>query len=73
MLKQTIVFCDDVSMPKIPLSESNPHLRDPKKFREGLLENVASSTAIETGKKAAVVAQALRDSAKRRSVPKRGR
>lgn len=61
-------------MPKVPLSESNAHLRDPKKFREGLIGNVSSSTAIETGKKVESVAKRLRDRAERRaSSPKRGR
>jgi hypothetical protein len=61
-------------MPTVPLSESNAHLRDPKKFRDGLIGNVASSTAIETGKKADSVAKSLRDRSERRaSMPKRGR
>lgn len=34
---------------KKPLVETNPYLRDPKTYRETLLANVASSTAIETG------------------------
>lgn len=32
------------------LIDTNPHLRDPKKFKEGVLKNVLSSTAIEIGK-----------------------
>ena len=61
-------------MPKVPLSQSNAHLRDPKKFRDGLIGNVSSSTAIETGKEADSVAKALRDRDERRGVsPKRAR
>lgn len=33
-----------------PLIETNPHLRDPEKFRKALIMSVASSTAIETGR-----------------------
>lgn len=36
-------------MQQKPLIETNPHLRDPKKFRKALIRCVASSTAIETG------------------------
>ena len=32
------------------LIHTNPHLRDPKKFKEALLRNVLSSTAVEIGK-----------------------
>ena len=32
-----------------PLIETNPHLKDPAKYRKALLANVASSTAVETG------------------------
>lgn len=53
-------------MKRMPLTKSNPHLRDPKKFREGLIMNVASSTAIETGQSVESIAKALRDAAVRR-------
>jgi hypothetical protein len=36
-------------MEQKPLIETNPYLRDPKKFRKALITSVASSTAIETG------------------------
>jgi hypothetical protein len=32
-----------------PLIETNPYLRNPKKYRKDLTLSVASSTAIETG------------------------
>jgi len=32
-----------------PLIETNPHLKDPAKYRKALIAKVASSTAIETG------------------------
>jgi len=32
------------------LIDTNPHLRNPKKFKKALLINVLSSTAIEIGK-----------------------
>lgn len=47
-----------------PLSETNPYLRDPKKFRRALITSVASSTAIETGAPVASVARMLEESAK---------
>ena len=34
---------------KKSLFETNLYLRDPEKYRESLVANVASSTAIETG------------------------
>jgi len=35
-------------MPKKSLLETNPYLKAPEKYRQALLTNVASSTAIET-------------------------
>lgn len=46
-------------MPKKPLIETNAHLRDPAKYRRGLLTNVSSSTAIETGTKIEAIARTL--------------
>jgi len=37
-------------MKRKPLSETNPHLRDPARAPRQLIRSVASSTAIETGK-----------------------
>ncbi|MGE3787462.1 MAG: hypothetical protein AB7H03_12540 [Nitrospirales bacterium] len=36
-------------MNKKPLIETNLHLQNPKEYRQALIMNVASSTAIETG------------------------
>ncbi len=36
-------------MKKNSLFDTNPYLRDPKKYRGALITNVSSSTAIETG------------------------
>jgi hypothetical protein len=38
-----------MAMKKTPLIETNPHLKNPKKYRKALILSVASSTAIETG------------------------
>lgn len=38
------------AMKRKPLSETNPHLRDPVNARRQTIRSVASSTAIETGK-----------------------
>lgn len=46
-----------------PLIETNPHLRDPEKFRKALITSVASSTAIETGATVASIARMLEDTA----------
>ena len=46
-------------MRKKPLIETNPHLRDPEKFRKALIANVASSTSIETGTSAKTIARTL--------------
>ncbi len=36
-------------MSKKPLIETNPYLKATKKYRQALIANVSSSTAIETG------------------------
>jgi len=46
-------------MVKKTLIETNPHLRDPAKYRKALIINVASSTAIETGGSVEAIAAAL--------------
>jgi len=47
-------------MKRATLLDTNPHLRDPVKFREGLVRSVATSTAIETGERVATIAKDLR-------------
>ena len=42
---------------KKSLNETNPYLRDRRKRREGLITNVASSTAVETGRKPKAIAR----------------
>jgi hypothetical protein len=44
---------------KKPLIETNTHLRDPAQYRKGLVANVSSSTAIETGTKIETIARTL--------------
>lgn len=46
-------------MKEKPLIETNPHLRDPEKFRKALITNVASNTAVETGASVESVADGL--------------
>jgi len=36
-------------MKKKPLAETNPYLKNPKKYRKALILSVASSIAVETG------------------------
>ena len=43
-------------MRKKSLFETNPHLRDSVKYRNSLLTNISSSTAIETGEAAQAIA-----------------
>jgi hypothetical protein len=52
----------DWTMPKKPLIETNPYLRDPAKYRKGLIANVSSSTSVETGKKTETIARTLSQS-----------
>jgi len=44
---------------KKPLIETNPYLQIPKKYREAMIINVSSSTAVETGEPVGNVALAL--------------
>ncbi|TAK43989.1 MAG: hypothetical protein EPO27_13600 [Betaproteobacteria bacterium] len=46
-------------MPKKPLIESNPYLKDPARYRRDLITNVSSSTAIETGGGVETIAKTL--------------
>ncbi len=57
-------------MEQKPLIETNPFLRDPKKFRAALIANVSSSTAVETGASVEAIARALAVADKSRSFKK---
>jgi hypothetical protein len=46
-------------MPKKPLIETNPYLRDANGRRKALITNVSSNTSVETGRKAETIARAL--------------
>jgi hypothetical protein len=46
-------------VPRKPLIETNPYLRDAAKRRESLITNVSSSTSVETGRKPETIARAL--------------
>lgn len=46
-------------MTKKSLIETNTHLRDPALYRKGLVTNVSSSTAIETGTTIESIARTL--------------
>jgi hypothetical protein len=54
-----------------PLIETNPHLRDPEKFRKALVTSVASSTSIETGAPTATIARMLEESARPQGLTKK--
>ena len=51
--------CYDYIMPKKPLIETNPFLKDPARYRRDLVTSVSSSTAIETGARVAKIAKTL--------------
>jgi hypothetical protein len=60
-------------MLKKPLTDTNPYLRDPAKFRKALITSVASSTAIETGESVESIARMLEEAATSQPVkPKQG-
>jgi hypothetical protein len=46
-------------VPKKPLIETNPYLRDADKCHKGLISNVSSNTSIETGRKPGTIARTL--------------
>ena len=46
-------------MSKKSLMETNPYLQNSKKYRDSLITNVSSSTAIETGDNVCSVADTL--------------
>lgn len=63
-------FCYNFPVKQKPLIETNPYLRDPKKFRAALITNVSSSTAIETGAPVEAIARTLADADKSRLLKK---
>jgi len=46
-------------MSKKPLIETNPYINVPEKYRQALITNISSSTAIETGAPAEEIARIL--------------
>jgi hypothetical protein len=46
-------------VPRKPLIETNPYLRDAAKRRDSLITNVSSSTSVETGRKPETIARTL--------------
>jgi hypothetical protein len=54
------------------LIETNPHLKDPAKYRKALIANVASSSAVETGASIESIARMLAEPEKPLSVKKTG-
>ena len=57
-------------MEQKPLIETNPFLRDPKKFRKALITNVSSSTAVETGAPVETIARILTEGDKSQPLKK---
>lgn len=55
------------------LIETNPHLKDPAKYRQALVANVASSTSVETGASIESIARILTEPEKPSAVKKTGR
>jgi hypothetical protein len=53
-----------------PLIETNPHLKNPKKYRKALILSVASSTAIETGASVESIVRVLTHKSKANSFKK---
>jgi hypothetical protein len=53
-----------------PLIETNPNLRNPKKYRKALILSVASSTAIETGASGESIVRTLTGKGKRTQAKK---
>jgi hypothetical protein len=58
-------------MLKKPLIATNPYLRTPEKYREALVANVSSSTAIETGAAVESIARKLDNGDKTKPVKTR--
>jgi hypothetical protein len=53
-----------------PLIQTNPHLKNPKKYRKALIMSVASSTAFETGASVESIVRALTGKGERKQVKK---
>lgn len=51
-------------MNKQSLLETNPYLKVPEKYRQALITNVASSTAVETGASIESIARKLKKAEK---------
>ncbi|MEE8613413.1 MAG: hypothetical protein V3S85_04660 [Nitrospirales bacterium] len=57
-------------MPKKPLIETNPYLKDPEKYRQALITNISSSTSVETGVPTEEIARILSQTEKAEPVKK---
>ena len=57
-------------MKKRPLIETNPYLKEPKKYRKALIVSVASSTAVETGASVESIARTLTGKGKGKHIKK---
>ncbi len=57
-------------MRKKPLIETNPYLKAPDKYRQALITNISSSTAIETGVPVEEIARILSQTEKAEPVKK---
>jgi len=57
-------------MPKKPLIETNPYLKDPEKYRQALITNISSSTSVETGVPTEEIARILTQTEKAEPVKK---
>ncbi len=58
-------------MPKKPLLETNPYLRDGDKRRKTIITNVSSNTSVETGRKTETIARTLTEAKRASSVKTR--
>jgi hypothetical protein len=72
-MADSAIGCYHRTMPKKPLIETNAYLRDPALYRKGLVTNVSSSTAIETGTKIEAIARALMKEERAEILPVRTR
>ena len=57
-------------MSKKPLIETNPYINVPEKYRQALITNISSSTAIETGVPAEEIARTLTQAGQAETVKK---
>ncbi|MBI5438679.1 MAG: hypothetical protein HY936_06985 [Nitrosomonadales bacterium] len=58
-------------MQKKTLIQTNPYLRAPEQYRKALVNNVSSSTAIETGATVASIAKTLSPESESVKTPRR--